>query len=784
MFDELGALIRREQTWLTDRVKALAAAHGFDVEGPELAAGWAAAVCGFLEPFDRATVNPALVNRLDADTDFASHPLTAYGIAAARRHRARGVPLTRFLSLLKYYRRAHVALLDHAGIGGDVRERFHHFIDGVFDIVEIGVVTEWASLDRDARVVELRAANRAAVAERLKYLTVFESVASPILILDGDDRIENANWAAMRTFGTAPPAAAQPGSAYYGSRVPRLVVERIDELLSAAHEARPAVLETVRGERHFRVASRPLPDVTEARAGTVVLLADVSDYVSELAEAHLVNRAKSAFVATMSHELRTPLAGILGAAELLALDQEEHGGANAPTVAAIRSSARVLLNLVDDVLDHARLQAGQVEARAHPVNLRELLDAALGAIRQRAAAKGLRLTTAIEASADCILQMDAAKLQRIVVNLLDNAVKFTDRGVVGLEALVAGGELRIAVSDTGRGFEVAGVQRLFEPFVQDPARGADTLEGTGLGLAICRRLAEVLGGTLDATSAPGAGSRFVLRLPATAAPVEARRPAPATPAVTAGARVLVVEDDEVNRMVTAGLLGHAGIVVTVAATAAEAVRLTEGERFDAVVLDLRLPDGDGVALTRRLRERAPALPIVVLTAYVGEEEEAACRRAGVSAYLRKPTGLSVLVTTLQSLLPMHTVAPPAGGAALDRDRVAGHLAVLGEAALEAIVRAFDRAGDTALGAMRRARTERDLAAVVDALHALRGAAGQLGLDGVAERAAAIELDARAGDLVAVARERESFAGDLRRGRAALVATIDQLVRERGRLAVR
>ena len=213
MFEELGALVRREQAWLTERITALARRHGFDVEGPALLAGWEASVCGFLEPIGRAVADPALLKRLDADTDYAHHPLTAYGIAAARRHRGRGVSLTRFLALLKYYRRAHVALLDHAGIAGAKREAFHDFLDGVFDLVEIGVVTEWSSLDRDARLAELREGNRRAVAERLKYLTVFESVASPVLIVDDAGRIENANWAAMRTFG-AVPAAGEIGRAH------------------------------------------------------------------------------------------------------------------------------------------------------------------------------------------------------------------------------------------------------------------------------------------------------------------------------------------------------------------------------------------------------------------------------------------------------------------------------------------------------------------------------------------------------------------------------------------
>ena len=770
MSQQLAALIRREQAWLTAKIATLADRHGFAGAGPELLAGWEASVAGFLEPIDRAAAEPALLERLDADIDYARHPLTAYGIAAARRHRGRGASLTGFLTLLKHFRRAHLALLAHAGYRGAARERARGFLDGVFDLIEVGVVAEWASLGQDAHLDELRAANRTSVAERLKYLTVFESVASPVVILDDEGRIENANWAAIRTFASAPEALAAPGGGYYRGRLPRLLVERVEALLAAAAEERSIRLDTVHGERHFRVTARPLLAVTGDRAGRVVLLADVTDYVSELAEAQLVNRAKSAFIATMSHEIRTPLAGILGAAELIALDDARGHGAADETLAAIRSSARVLLNLVDDILDHARLQAGTVVARPAPVRLDQLLRAAARAIEPRSRGKGLVLATAIAPAVATTAEVDAAKLQRIVVNLLDNAVKFTARGEVRLDADLEGDALRVAVVDTGRGFDPQRLERLFEPFVQETA-GDDAAAGAGLGLAICRRLAAVLGGRLDASSAPGAGTRFVLRVPLGAA--TAALPSDAEPALLErGARVLLVEDDEVNRTVTAGLLARAGYAVTPVARAAEAERVAAAG-IDAVVLDLRLPDGDGQALTRRLRARSPELPIVALTAYLGDEEEIASRRAGVSAYLTKPAGLPLLDATLRRLLAGRGTPPRPAADSVDRARLAGHFEVLGEGALRALVRAFDRAGERALAAARAGPVEAE-GGVDDALHALKGAAAQLGLDGIAARVDGLQLTADGGDPARLEREVATFARDLEAAQAALIRAIDAL----------
>jgi CheY-like chemotaxis protein/HPt (histidine-containing phosphotransfer) domain-containing protein len=285
-----------------------------------------------------------------------------------------------------------------------------------------------------------------------------------------------------------------------------------------------------------------------------------------------------------------------------------------------------------------------------------------------------------------------------------------------------------------------------------------------------------LGGTLEATSAPGAGTRFVLRVPAAVVVPESTDAADAR----TGIRVLLVEDNEVNRMVTEGLLRHAGFAVTTATTTAEAVRASEAAAFDAVVVDLRLPDGDGVALTRRLRERFPTMPLVALTAYVGEEEEAAARRAGVSAYLKKPTGLEILDATLRRLVQADDAEPPLPPDRVDRERLAGHFKVLGEGTLRTIVRAFDRASERTLAAARAWQAGADTAGLDDALHALRGAAGQLGLEGIAQRAAALELAARDDDRRRLELETAAFAQDLRVARAALAATVDDLVRSAAR----
>lgn len=759
--DELEALVADHRAWLTERIVAAARAHGFDVQGPRLEAAWAASVCGFQEPLRLALAQPALSVRLEAVTDYAHHPLTAFGIDIARRHRGRGVSLARFLGLFKHYRRAHVALLERVEVDAARRDRWHDFLDSVFDLVEIGVVTEWAALDRDGRLAELETANRRATAQRLQYLSIFDSLPIPAILLDSADRVENANTAARRIFGDC----GAPGGGYYGEAVPSALPSQLPELLAAAADARTTRLVTAGGERHFRVTSHRLLDHGDSATGRVVLLADVSDYVEELAAKTLADRAKSAFIASTSHDLRAPLSGILAAVELL---EREGGGATTAPVATIRGATQVLLALVDDVLDHGRQEAAPARRHKGPLAVADALRAATETVRPRLASKAVGLELDLQLPAGLVLDIDGSKLLRIVVNLLDNAAKFTDRGEVVCRAdwAAAHGELRVTVTDTGRGFPEAEAERLFAPFVRQAS--AEPGVGNGLGLAICRHLADALGGRITVRSRPGEGSRFTLIVPAgeaVAQPhVEPRR----------RARLLLVEDDDASRTATRGLLEHAGFAVIDAATAQAARRALLVESVAAAILDLRLPDGDGITLTGELRRQVAALPVVVLTADASEAVDAACRRAGVGAVLRKPTDLSTLVATLNELLDD---VPRASPPVVDRDRLGGHLAVLGLGTVRVIVTAFDRSLAETTATLARTHREADLPALAERLHALAGAAAQLGLAALSARCVALDVVARAGDLDTVRGARDAFVEETRKARTALGRDLDGLLRD-------
>lgn len=364
--------------------------------------------------------------------------------------------------------------------------------------------------------------------------------------------------------------------------------------------------------------------------------ARTADLEAALAAADAAGKARLAFLAMVSHELRTPLNAIIGGVGLLgdtALDpaQRTH-------LAMMDGSATALVRLIDDILDLARLESGKVAVEYQPFDAAALLAEAAASLRPAAEAKGLRLVVEMAAVTPPWMESDAGRLRQVVLNLVGNAVKFTPAGEVRLHARrLPGPLLEVEVADTGPGLSEEDRRHLFEPFVRAGRAGRDALTGTGLGLAITRRILDTLGGTIEVESTPGAGSLFRVRLPVREAA------APAQPAVAEEAppprpgRVLVVDDLPVNGIVAAAHLRRAGHLVDVVTSGAEAIAAQRATPYDVVLMDLLMPEMDGIEATRALRALpVPPPAILGLTAAVPEDVRGACEAAGMQEVLTKP----------------------------------------------------------------------------------------------------------------------------------------------------
>jgi signal transduction histidine kinase len=464
----------------------------------------------------------------------------------------------------------------------------------------------------------------------------------------------------LRRMGRAANALAR------GDMTRRVRLDRGDELgetatafdaMADALAATEAALRAHAGELERRVEER----TAALAASEAELRATVGREQEARRRAEEANRLKDEFLSTVSHELRTPLNAILGWAYVLqtgSLDDE----AAARALASIERNARAQSQIVDDLLDVSRIITGKLRLKLVPVDLEQVVGAALESVRPAADAKGIDLRLALEAPAEKIAG-DAGRLQQVVWNLLANAVKFTPAGgrvEVAVES--APDEVALVVRDTG-----AGIHRDFLPYVFDRFRQADSTAtrvhgGLGLGLAIVRHLVELHGGTVTAESAgEGQGATFKVTLPRRAALPEAAAEAgegraaaaafDAAPSPLAGVRVLVVDDERDARELLPTLLEPHGARVTVAASAAEALAALATEWADVLVADLGMPEEDGYSLIRRVRglDGGAELPAIALTAYAGEGHRRRALEAGFQVHLAKPVEPSELLAAVLGL---------------------------------------------------------------------------------------------------------------------------------------
>ena len=380
------------------------------------------------------------------------------------------------------------------------------------------------------------------------------------------------------------------------------------------------------------------------------------------ADAAAANAAKSEFLAHMSHEIRTPMNAVLGLAQVL--EREPLAPNQRDMVGRIRTAGQSLLAILDDVLDLSKIEAGQLRLEPRPFDLAVLLANVASLMGQVAHGKGLVLRIEPPALPPGQLRGDGLRIEQILLNLVGNAIKFTERGEVAVrvradELTDASLRLHAEVRDTGIGIAADALARLFTPFTQADAGISRRFGGTGLGLSICKRLVELMGGTIGAESEPGLGSRFWFELPlerlAAADAAAAALAAPVAMAMASGPRlsgahVLVVDDSAMNRDLVERALALEGATATLAADGLQALERLKGgaQAFDAVLMDVQMPVLDGLSATRSIRGELglSALPVIAFTAGVREEQQAAARAAGADDVLPKPMDLEQLTQVL------------------------------------------------------------------------------------------------------------------------------------------
>ncbi len=521
--------------------------------------------------------------------------------------------------------------------------------------------------------------------------TVIELIGEPLFILDRRGRVVDANPAAC---------ALLPGPFTAGAPARELLPVLDREYRSGGGAERVTL-----GARTFELRWAPI-----TAGGRVVTLYDVTVRQARERATREALSARSEFIARMSHELRTPLQGVLGSLELL--ERTGLRPAQGQHVETARRSAHVLLALVDDVLDFEREERGLV-LEAEPVDVRGLVDDVVMALSATARLKGITIEGEVRADAPGLPLGDPRRLRQIVLNLAANAVKFTPRGgvrVVAETGRASGGcAVSFRVIDTGPGIPEASLPRMFEPFTRlEGPRAAHEGDGVGLGLAICRRLATAMDGHLTLENRAGGGlvASFAVTLPF--APAAEASPDPSGKAgQDLRTRVLLVEDHPVSRAVVTQMLEGLGAQVSAVDTGRDALAHASSTPFDVALVDLHLPDMDGLRVVRALRASALPPNVVVFTADERPGLKEACREAGANGVLLKPASSEELARALRKAASATTPEGPPPRVQL--------------------LQAFVQTWPGELIQLRRAFEAGDHPACDEVLHGLLGAAAMLGL---------------------------------------------------------
>nr|WP_249811071.1 hybrid sensor histidine kinase/response regulator [Bradyrhizobium sp. 149] len=456
------------------------------------------------------------------------------------------------------------------------------------------------------------------------------------------------------------------------------------------------------------------------------------------------NETKSRFLAVVSHELRTPLNGVMGVLQLL--DDGSLGEAQRRHLTTAAASGETLIALVDGILEYARLEASAETLEARDFRLDQLIETAADLMRPQASSKGLTFDLACDATVNTSVHGDPVRLNRILLNLIGNAIKFTPRGGIGLNAAAERHDdrvlLRITVRDTGIGIAPDMHERIFEDFVQADDSIARRFGGTGLGLAIARRLTRLMRGELTVASIPGAGSSFMLEIPLGLAATGIAQGAVQPP--SRQLRVLLVDDDPVNCEVGEAMLKRLGHHATIATNGASAIARARDQTFDIILMDLHMPDMDGVEAASRIRKLGlPMMPrIIAVTADMSRRARERLAGAGIAKIVCKPILINALREAIEDDHQNEPAAAQlAAGALIDRHFLDDQKELLGAAQIEKLRHLLEETSEKLIEDIAKAAELGEYTQLARHAHQLGSAASALGLVRLFEGCREVELAA-------------------------------------------
>jgi len=533
-----------------------------------------------------------------------------------------------------------------------------------------------------------------------------------------------------------------------------------DELLAAKGiaESNRILVEQIAQRNLAEAALRELNETLEQRVADRTAIAEAASH------------AKSEFLANMSHEIRTPLTAIIGFGDLL-LGQNQSASDRTECIQIVRRNAKHLLELINDILDLSKIEAGKMTVEKIECDLPQFMADILSTMKVRVAEKALDFHATFSPRIPCSIQTDPLRFRQILMNLLGNGINFTESGSVGMhvnfEERGTRGFLHVTVSDTGIGMTPEQLDRLFQSFTQADESTTRRFGGTGLGLTISRRLARLLGGDVEVKSESGVGSRFTVSIecgPTSGMDIiqgltESQLPVASDPLMASNAslrgRILLAEDGRDNQRLLITHLKAAGAQVAVAENGRIAVEMVAAQPFDLILMDMQMPEMDGYSATKELRRRGFSIPIIALTAHAMAEDRMKCMASGCTDYLSKPINQETLLRTVSQHLgqsaPSPVNAPPehAEAAPMDSDGIIAST-MSHYPGMKKIIAEFVEGLPVEIRKMEDLLNRDDLQSLRRVVHQLRGTGGGYGFDAITELAGNVE------DAINAAGDRESI----------------------------
>ncbi|MFS8182251.1 ATP-binding protein [Pseudovibrio denitrificans] len=753
----LRDLILENENTLIDRIFYYAKNQGYTQYTATLREAWRVSVEGLSRSIVKAMEAYDTPPEIDVSSDFSSHPFAAFGVEQARSHRSRGVTLGYFLGLTKYYRSAYMDLIESQGFSEAEKAQYRSYLLRYFDFMELGFSTEWSGVAEEKKLHEAYEENRRITNEKNKYLTILESLSDPIVLMDENGKVNDLNYAAQAVF-----CGLQNTKIKYVNEATRdVLTNQLQPYLPQELEScfTDVTLDTAIGPRVFDIRAQHIVDFSRKFPGMILILNDVTDHKKAKEEAEAANSAKSTFLASMSHEIRTPLNGVLGLADLLkdtGLKPEQHRYLD-----GIISSSEMLRSILNDVLDYSKVEAGSLELETVDFKIRQVIKQVVDLTRQQAEDKGLELLIDVHAHVPEILRADPTKIRQVLLNFVSNAIKFTNEGSITISVHIPISQIRrsrclqIMVKDTGMGLPAGDHSYLFEPFVQQNAATNRLYGGTGLGLAISKRLVNAMGGEISCKANQTQGAIFHFTVPfyeadQTVSIIEDKQDTWKPKKL----KILLVEDNKVNQLVTEGFLEKAGHTCFTVASGEEALSQLHEHRFDLVLMDNRMPGLSGTDTIARIRSshyhHISSIPVIVQSACIFLADIEKSFTAGADGFLGKPYSQEDLEDAIASCLSDRAMFARKSRQSLqeqpteliDTTVLRGHFDMLGENRAKRIVDAYMQTSRYFIPELRKLIATQNLPKIRDKAHSMKGASYNVGLTHVAKLSEQLEQAAQ------------------------------------------